>query len=301
MPGNSSNLTAPNYTYDFVVATTQASINSTMLTYPSGFRSATVTKCWIVDEDGGTTIPMEYEKLKQQIGGADPLLSLLVPQSRLAVSSKSFLVDNTSAVIEMTYGAGPRPKLKWTNMSQPSTRWVFQSEVDLRLTSVGPKAKQFYDIVSINRNTFATYLRDQLRPKIPANCLIPHARITLKNAGLTKEYSVSISPSGVDAFAIPPTGTTVLSLHYEIMVSDYAGLNNNEGEIHLKPSFNIKVSFQDDNIVIMKHLWVWLHVRSLLTTVKGNIVDEILKDTYKLGVDEYGNVFVSEQSTVVIQ
>ncbi|KAL9630804.1 MAG: hypothetical protein Q9204_004537 [Flavoplaca sp. TL-2023a] len=37
-------------------------------------------------------------------------------------------------IIEMDYDAGPKPKLKWMNMSQPSTGWVFQS---LRLTSAG--------------------------------------------------------------------------------------------------------------------------------------------------------------------
>lgn len=44
MPAQASNLTAAQYGYDFVVATTQFSINSTMLTYLSGLNTATITK-----------------------------------------------------------------------------------------------------------------------------------------------------------------------------------------------------------------------------------------------------------------
>ncbi|KAL8872649.1 MAG: hypothetical protein Q9198_007171 [Flavoplaca austrocitrina] len=452
-----------------------------MLTYLSGLKTATVTRCWVMNEDGDT-VPIAYDDLKRKIGGADPFavpdsapkapgsvieklynasfiagfqITLGIPPGLdpAAVPDVVVLGDNTSTVtynmlcskfriIEMDYGAGPRPKLKWINMSQPSTGWVFQSKVDLRLTIVGdsaysklpepvqkkikelgadafdvqqllfnlnnaglaqvpsisglapesaaltfltkyflnmyfsqiqaagqpvlnytivkhdrsatliptdlnmqvqpfldqagkpyasptreqadlstlnylcscygkslPPATQFswnwlsteeanqiHGIVSINRNTFAAYLRDQLDSRISRNCLMPRAKITMKNAGFTKEYSVGVSPGGAAAFNIPATGPLVLSLHYENMVSDYAGLHHNEGEIHLKPSFDVTVTFQDDNIVITQHLWVYLHVRSLQTTLKGNIVDKILKDTYKLGVDGYGKVVVSMKS-----
>ncbi|KAL8950868.1 MAG: hypothetical protein Q9222_003122 [Ikaeria aurantiellina] len=162
------------------------------------------------------------------------------------------------------------------------------------------EAKQFHGVVSINRNTFADYLKWQLSPSIPKNCLIPSAKITMENTGFTKIYTVGVTPGGVAAFARPDSGADVLTLHYENEAKDYAGFHNDEGEIHLKPSFDVTVTFQNDSIVIVQHLNVYLSVRSLQTTVNGNIVDKTLKDTYKLGVDQYGKLAVNRQSDPLV-
>ncbi|KAL9011448.1 MAG: hypothetical protein Q9173_003709 [Seirophora scorigena] len=122
----------------------------------------------------------------------------------------------------------------------------------------------------------------------------------MTNAGFTKTYSAGVSTGGVVAFTCPATGATVLNLHYEKQADYYTSLNNNEGEIHLKPSFDVTVSFQNDIIVITQHLNVWLKVRSLQTTVSGNIVDKTLKDTYKLGVDEHGKLVMIRQSDPLV-
>ncbi|KAL9043612.1 MAG: hypothetical protein Q9214_003206 [Letrouitia sp. 1 TL-2023] len=487
MPAIDSKLTDAKYGYDFVVATTQSSINSTMLTYINGLKTATVTKCWYSDDEGNSKM-IDYNELVKEIGGADPFavpngtkktpgstveklynmaflaafrITLGIPPGYLSdpasVPDVVVLGDNTSSVtynmlcskfqvIEMNYGAGPRVPPKWINLSQPSTGWVFQSKVDLRLTPVGSSgysklppnvqqqvknlgadafgvqqllfdlnnaglqtvptisgldssstagqflttwfvnsyfkviqaagqpvlnytivkhdnpatliptdlnmevcpfldpngkayaaptkaqadlaslnylcsvfgkplpaavpfswnwvsaqdAKQFDGVVSINRNTFATYLKNQLSPSVPSNCLIPTAKITMTNLGFTKEYSVGISSGGTAAFASPSSGATVLTLHYENQAHDTAGLNDDEGEITLKPTYDISVSFQNDNIVITQHLNVYLSVRSLQTTVSGNIVDKLLKDTYKLGVDGNGKLAVNRQSDPLV-
>ncbi|KAL8640875.1 MAG: hypothetical protein Q9228_002258 [Teloschistes exilis] len=154
-------------------------------------------------------------------------------------------------------------------------------------------AKQYHGIISVNRNTFAGYIRDQLMPSIPKNCLIPTATITMKDLGTKKEYAAHVSSGGVAAFSMPAAGANVLTLHYEQQADDYAGSNDLEGEIHLKPSLDVNVYFQNDNIVITQHLNIYLKVRSLQTTVSGNIIDYTLKDTYYLGVDKDGKITVN--------
>ncbi|KAL9060664.1 MAG: hypothetical protein Q9206_000928 [Seirophora lacunosa] len=455
MPAQASNLTAAQYGYDFVVATTQSSINSTMLTYLSGLNTATITKCWTRKKATGT-VSISYEDLKKQTGGADPFKVDDGAESAPATQLKRFpnitlgippgidpasvpdvvlLGNNTETVtynmlcsnfqiIGIEYSSDGA---EWINKSQPSTGWIFQSKVDLRLDPVpataygklpkdvqaqvknlgadafgvqqllfdlnnaglsqvptipglepssyaatfltqyfvgtyfaevqkagtpvlnytivkhdnpatliptdlnmavqpfldpygkayaapnkeqanmatlsylcscygkrlppavpftwnwvsAQEAQQYHGVVSINRNTFATYLKGQLSTSIPKNCLVPTATVKMTNAGFTKTYSAGVSTGGVAAFTSPATGATVLNLHYEKQADDYAGLNNNEGEIHLKPSFDLKV-------------------RSLQTTVSGNIVDKTLKDTYKLGVDDDGKLVVNRQSDPLV-
>ncbi|KAL8715210.1 MAG: hypothetical protein Q9220_001168 [cf. Caloplaca sp. 1 TL-2023] len=483
MAATASHLTAAQYNYDFVVATTQSSINSTMLNYMSGLKPVPTTLCWLTNEDGDA-VPISYDDLKKKTGGVDPFtipngtkktagsaleklynaafiaafqITLGIPSGMdpASVPDVVELGDNTSTVtynmlcskfqvIEMSYN-GPFAT-KWINMSQPSTGWIFQSKVDLRLTPVGktaystlPKAvqdqvknlgadafgvqqllfdlnnaglaqvptisglasnsmistfmtryfvntyfkgvqaagqpvlnytivkhdnpatliptdlnmqvqpfldstgkqfvsptkaqedlgtlnylcscyghklppavpftwnwvsveeaKQFHGVVSINRNTFADYLKWQLSPMIPNNCLIPTAKITMENAGTKKTFAAGVTPGGVAAFATPISGSNVLTLHYENEAHDTAGFHDDEGEMHLKPSFDVTVTFQDDMIVIVQHLNVYLSVRSLQTTVSGNIVDKTLKDTYKLGVDQNGKLVVNRQSDPLV-
>ncbi|KAL8660561.1 MAG: hypothetical protein Q9202_006415 [Teloschistes flavicans] len=472
---SASHLAGKPYDYDFVVATTQASINSTMLNYIYGLKSAPTTRCWCATKQR-TIEEVPYADLLKKTGGVDPFTiandSEMTPGSDLEKVSRSAFVagfrmtmgipsglvsasapdvvvlgNNTSKVtynmlcsqfqiVEMQYGPwGP----SWLNMSQPTTGWVFQSHVDLRLDAVGqnaynglPKpvqdavknlgadafgvqqllfdlnqaglsdvptiaglpsnsqalnflttyfvntyfagmkaqggpvlnytivkhynpatliptdlnmmvqpfldpsgkayanptpaqanlatldylcacynktlppavpftwnwvnaddAKQYHGAISINRNTFASYIKDQLSPSIPKNCLIPTATITMTKAGFSKEYAANVSMGGVAALSITGAGSNVMALHYEQQANDYAGLNNDEGEIHLKPSLDVNVSFQDDNIVITQHLVIYLSVRSLQTTVSGNIVDYFLKDTYYLGVDANGLITVN--------
>ncbi|KAL8871189.1 MAG: hypothetical protein Q9174_002930 [Haloplaca sp. 1 TL-2023] len=144
------------------------------------------------------------------------------------------------------------------------------------------EAKQFHGIVSINRNTFAIYIRDQLRPRIPSNCLISRARITLDE--VTKTVSVGVSPGGVAAGTIPPTGAIVLSLHYG---------NMNRPMISRCHSKTTTLSSRSTS-------GSGCGCGSQQITVKGNIVDKILKGTYQFGVDGYGKVVVSRQSDLMI-
>ncbi|KAI4095035.1 MAG: hypothetical protein LQ344_001882 [Seirophora lacunosa] len=443
MPAQASNLTAAQYGYDFVVATTQSSINSTMLTYLSGLNTATITKCWTRKKATGTVSISERSRNTVEalskcgfVAGFQITLGIPPGIDPASVPDVVLLGNNTETVtynmlcsnfqiIGIEYSSDGA---EWINKSQPSTGWIFQSKVDLRLDPVpataygklpkdvqaqvknlgadafgvqqllfdlnnaglsqvptipglepssyaatfltqyfvgtyfaevqkagtpvlnytivkhdnpatliptdlnmavqpfldpygkayaapnkeqanmatlsylcscygkrlppavpftwnwvsAQEAQQYHGVVSINRNTFATYLKGQLSTSIPKNCLVPTATVKMTNAGFTKTYSAGVSTGGVAAFTSPATGATVLNLHYEKQADDYAGLNNNEGEIHLKPSFDVTVSFQNDNIVITQ------------------ASERLAQDTYKLGVDDDGKLVVNRQSDPLV-
>ncbi len=72
MSVNQSNLSNPRYGYDFVVATTQESINATMKEYLYNTQFQVVKMYWNQDAQGNP-IPVSYSDLMRQTNGTDPL------------------------------------------------------------------------------------------------------------------------------------------------------------------------------------------------------------------------------------
>ncbi|EAZ82738.1 hypothetical protein [Algoriphagus machipongonensis] len=66
-----SDLSNPHYGYDFVVATTQESINATMDEYMSTIDSPEVSICYIMDPNGNPK-QIDYQTLIKQANGTDP-------------------------------------------------------------------------------------------------------------------------------------------------------------------------------------------------------------------------------------
>lgn len=74
MAANQSNLSDSKYGYDLVVATTQASINSTMKEFLNSITASEapeVVVCYVTD-DSGDLVEIEYDTLKKNANGSDP-------------------------------------------------------------------------------------------------------------------------------------------------------------------------------------------------------------------------------------
>jgi hypothetical protein len=68
-----SALSDPKYGYDFVVATTQKSINATMKTYLKKLNSPVVVVCYVADEKGeGNPVLIDHAELVTRANGTDP-------------------------------------------------------------------------------------------------------------------------------------------------------------------------------------------------------------------------------------
>ena len=72
MSANQSNLSNAHYGYDFVVATTQESINATMKEYLYNSVFPTIKMYWNQDANGNP-VTVSYEDLMVQTKGTDPL------------------------------------------------------------------------------------------------------------------------------------------------------------------------------------------------------------------------------------
>lgn len=68
---NASHISSPKYGYDFVVATTQASINAAMMNFLSTRKEPTVNVCYIADDEGNP-VRIDYTELKKRANGSDP-------------------------------------------------------------------------------------------------------------------------------------------------------------------------------------------------------------------------------------
>ena len=64
MSSNASDISGTKFGYDFVVATTQASINATMLNFFSTRKEPTVVVCFVADSKGNPVI-IDYDLLKR--------------------------------------------------------------------------------------------------------------------------------------------------------------------------------------------------------------------------------------------
>lgn len=71
MSASQSQLSAARYGYDFVVATTQASINATMKQFLSALTEPVVTLCYCAD-NAGNPVPLPYDELVKKANGSDP-------------------------------------------------------------------------------------------------------------------------------------------------------------------------------------------------------------------------------------
>jgi hypothetical protein len=179
MSASQSNLSAAQYGYDFVVATTQGSINSTMKWFLSELTEPVVTVCYLDGEDGAEVIA--FDELLKLADGADPfevsadadpnkdpaLVALynagflcgfraqlgLPPMSdpdkvpdivELGSTASSVTYNMLCAefdVVQLDPGTGRHPKRAWLSVSQePDVPWIFQSKVDLRLEDVADAA-----------------------------------------------------------------------------------------------------------------------------------------------------------------
>ncbi|KAI1169327.1 hypothetical protein F5B18DRAFT_18705 [Nemania serpens] len=176
MPGKDSHLSASAYGYDFVVATTQQSINATMLAFLASRKEPVANICYIAGSKPGTLERIDYDELKKRANGTDPFalpatlpidspefLNLRAARFRVGiraqlgipqVSDPTKLPDvvilgtNTSAVtfnmlcsdfvvVKRTTADEDYPA-SWFRASQPKDApWIISSNVDLRLSTVG--------------------------------------------------------------------------------------------------------------------------------------------------------------------
>jgi hypothetical protein len=179
MSSSQSNLSSAGYGYDFVVATTQASINTTMKEFLSSGTMPVVNICYVADPNGNPT-QIDYETLKTNAHGSDPFsvpsgadpnsdqdLKNLI-EARFMVGFRAqiglpggyapadvpdvvtlsangtavafTLMCSEFQVLQLVPGGGYNTPT-WMNASQPDgNAWLFTSNVNLQTLTTDPSA-----------------------------------------------------------------------------------------------------------------------------------------------------------------
>jgi hypothetical protein len=174
MSASQSYLSSSRYGYDFVVATTQSSINATMKEFLSKGTEPEILVCYVADSNGNPT-PIDHATLVKNARGSDPFkvsanadpatnedlknlyaaryiagfkAKIGIPPGYAPSQTPDFvnLGADTSAVTynlmcseflvtQYTPASGYTPA-QWLSISQPNGKaWMFTSKVDLRLES----------------------------------------------------------------------------------------------------------------------------------------------------------------------
>lgn len=170
-----SKISGPKYEYDFVVATTQESINRTMLAFLSALKEPVVNICFVADAKG-KAVQLDYALLRKKANGSDPFavpanVDFTSSQDIKNLTAARFMVgfraqlgippvqnpsqlpdvvtlgSDTSAVkfnilcsqfeiVQLDPGSGYTSPSWTVESQQASSPWVFTSKVDLRFSTV---------------------------------------------------------------------------------------------------------------------------------------------------------------------
>jgi len=231
--------------------------------------------------------------------GARQLLE--TPPSSLAVTDLNFFtpnaVGNEGAPLTLNYlCATNNDQLPDTTHAGFGWNWIEPNEVS-----------QYDGVAALNCNTFAQWLNNAYLPNgmtllqyVESNCYLPSVRVTA--SGTEVDYEWSLTPGQTPTVSYRPNTPTTNILSYQYAsatASDQAGVNGALGKMEMSSSFNLTVSVQGNQMVIVQHLVIWTYVKYLATPASGNVVDKKITDTYTFGVDEYGQIVVSAPTSVV--
>jgi hypothetical protein len=233
-----SDLSSSKYGYDYVVATTQASINSGLLQYLANANEPTSYLCFLADDKGNPTTEVTLDQLMSQTGGVNPFeipdgtsydderittltknmfvagvqvkLGLppgimptdLPPVVDLGTSASSVtfnLLCSEFTVIQNSPPSGFGGSGSWSVWSQPSGQaWYFSTTVDL----------VFSGLDSLNTTYFKNHpdqqkaLLAQLDNLSGSAFSLQQLLFDLDNAAVQSMPTISGLPAGSDAAAV---------------------------------------------------------------------------------------------------
>lgn len=219
-----------------------------------------------------------------------------ISSTGIAVTNVNFFtpdaVGNESAPLTLNYlCAANNDPLPDTTHAGFGWNWIEPGEVSL------------YDgAAAFNRNTFARLLNNSLSAYVSSNCYTPRVKVSYEGGvELKVKYEWSMTPGASATVAFPATGSTILSYSYKSKTaSDQAGLDGDMGRMELSSTFDLTVSVQGTQMVIVQTLVVHCYVRYMATSASGKVVDKQITDTYSFGVDDEGRLVVSAPVSKVV-
>ena len=110
-------------------------------------------------------------------------------------------------------------------------------------------------------------------------------------------YQWSLTGGQSPNVALPGAGKLVIHTTFQRSASDRAGLNGALGEMKLEPSFDVQVSFQGNQIIVVQYLKVYCFIKFRASKSGGNVVDIKLTNTFTIAVNADGQLTSTMTST----
>jgi hypothetical protein len=236
MSANQSFLSSEKYGYDFVVATTQESINAGLKEYLDTIDQPVTNLCFLVDDNGNPSNQISLDDLKAKTGGIDPFeipdgtdpdderirklteqrfavgikLKLGLP-SNVLPKNMPFIVELGSSannvtfnlfssefkIVENTPAGGWTSKGSWKLISQPSDKlWYFSTKVNLLYADLDTKLNTPYFNKHPKKKQI---LLNQLKNLSSTAFSLQQLLFDLDNAALQSIPTITNIPTGSNA------------------------------------------------------------------------------------------------------
>lgn len=153
-------------------------------------------------------------------------------------------------------------------------------------------AKDVHGVVSINRNTFANWFRQQLSDTVNKCCLAFSVVVTYHFPD-GAQFNVTTSAGGTPTEKADG-GANVLKYTYHFETADQAGVDGAWGKCFVSTDYKLSVNFQGSQIFIMQQLLVRMDLNKASSDSSANVVDQTIMDVYSIGVDQNGKLIVSD-------
>lgn len=223
------------------------------------------------------------------------ITSATVPESTFGIGNLEMVFDQYRPVSDSTQMLNtlnylctvPGGNLIPSNYSAIDWNW-FESASQLGKTD---------GYVAINRNTLTKWIYQQLIGNVTENCFAAYVNVSCDDflcGSVT--YSWNLTPNQTPTVTYPSSGTQVINISYSNSSYDQCGLDGDMGRMTLSPSYNATITFDENTIVVVQHLVVYLKVQRYQTSADGNVVDKTITDTYTLGINENGKISPSLKS-----
>lgn len=149
-----------------------------------------------------------------------------------------------------------------------------------------------HGVISINRNTFAEFLKNYLLPLAKPLCIEVYVDIYDVDIWGAK-FKYKLTPGQNPCFNLfqigGDNGSKVFSLNYSDSDSDYGGIDE-QYRIKLETSYNCTVSFENNRIQIAQNCKAYAEVKNWPFHKEGTVVNKTITDTYTVSVDSVGNL-----------
>lgn len=222
----------------------------------------------------------------------------------------------------------PKPNLTREEQDLSTLNYLCMSNNHL-LPSAGPltwnwvtqaESEQWDGVISHNRNAFLDIMKDQMRDQVLNNCIIAFGEVPLVDS--IPQYYCGFKIIGTGAIinqknrskiarwfnenwqnAEPTCEMTDPGDPKKDFAMEWNWIQNPSsydsggapvilGTLEFQPSYNCKVRFKSNQIIIDQRLKLWMKIMKSQDTREGTIIDWAQTTTYNLKVDGHGKFFV---------